>query len=178
MYDPWPYSFISASKRKQDCWVWSWIPWHLRLNCLRLHKGFSGFCTFTHCLSIARLHLLQVFLVALLDKAPVPWELWDHPLRRCVSLWPGFLYAVFRTWLCVVWFCMVTHGSQRKNKTEQPKAFLFKYLYLPIFLPWVWRSVCIHVHACVTVLLRHACGRQRPTCRSRLHPSTMEILRI
>ena len=40
----------------------------------------------THCLCIAGLHLLQVFLVVCLDNAHVPQELGVNPLKRSVSL--------------------------------------------------------------------------------------------
>ena len=68
--------------------------WHLGLDGLRLHQGLDGLCARTHCLCIVGLHLLQAFLVVLLGKAHVPQELGVNPLKRFVSLRPGFLDAI------------------------------------------------------------------------------------
>ena len=46
--------------------------WHLELHQLGLHKDLDGLYTYTHCLHIVCLHLLQAFLAVFLDKAHVP----------------------------------------------------------------------------------------------------------
>jgi hypothetical protein len=67
-----------------------------------------------HCLCIAGLHLLQAFFVVLLGKAHVPQELGINPLKRFVSLQPGFLDAISVpfAWLCVVWFLDLAMTAQ------------------------------------------------------------------
>ena len=96
--------------------------WHLGLDGLRLHQGLDGLCARTHCLCIVGLHLLQAFLVVLLGKAHVPQELGVNPLKRFVSLRPGFLDAISVPFAGLVvcgvvlglgHVCTVTRGSPR-----------------------------------------------------------------
>ena len=95
--------------------------WHLGLDGLRLHQGLDGLCARTHCLCIVGLHLLQAFLVVLLGKAHVPQELGVNPLKRFVSLRPGFLDAISVPFAGLVvcgvvlglgHVCTVTRGSR------------------------------------------------------------------
>ena len=106
--------------------------WHLGLDGLRLHQGLDGLCARTHCLCIVGLHLLQAFLVVLLGKAHVPQELGVNPLKRFVSLRPGFLDAISVPFAGLVvcgvvlglgHVCTVTRGSRSARDRKRKRFF-------------------------------------------------------
>ena len=110
--------------------------WHLGLDGLRLHQGLDGLCARTHCLCIVGLHLLQAFLVVLLGKAHVPQELGVNPLKRFVSLRPGFLDAISVPFAGLVvcgvvlglgHVCTVTHGSHTAWDQKRKSCFCFLF---------------------------------------------------
>ena len=85
------------------------------------HLGLDGLCGHIYCLCIVGLHLLQAFLVVLLGKTHVSQELGVNPLKRFISLRPGFLDAVSVPFVGLVvcgvvlglgHVCTVTRGSR------------------------------------------------------------------
>ena len=111
---------LGVSNERQTAEFAAGALWHLGLDGLRLHKGLDGLCACTHCLCIVGLHLLQAFLVVLLGKTHVSQELGVNPLKRFISLRPGFLDAVSVPFVGLVvcgvvlglgHVCTVTRGS-------------------------------------------------------------------
>ena len=98
------------------------------------HLGLDGLCGHIYCLCIVGLHLLQAFLVVLLGKAHVPQELGVNPLKRFVSLRPGFLDAISVPFAGLVvcgvvlglgHVCTVTRGSRSTGDRKRKRALYF-----------------------------------------------------
>ena len=110
--------------------------WHLGLDGLRLHKALmasAGTLTAFALLACIFFRPSSSFLVVLLGKAHVPQELGVNPLKRFVSLRPGFLDTISVPFAGLVvcgvvlglgHVCTVTRGShstqdwKRKTLTQ------------------------------------------------------------